>query len=68
MLTASLPRLHSPAAGVTMCPMIRLEHLGDSVLSLAVTKLIGSVFPSLRVGPSTVRFTFVIVCARYRPS
>lgn len=31
----------------------RLEHLGDSVLSLAVTDLMLKLFPGLRVGPST---------------
>lgn len=32
----------------------RLEHLGDTVLSLVVTGLLREVFPCLRVGPSTV--------------
>ncbi|KAI0938149.1 hypothetical protein AcV7_003424 [Taiwanofungus camphoratus] len=33
--------------------LTRLEHLGDSVLSLVVTGLVREVFPYLRVGPST---------------
>ncbi len=32
----------------------RLEHLGDTVLSLVVTSLVRELFPCLRVGPSTV--------------
>ena len=32
----------------------RLEHLGDSVLSLVVTSLLREVYPYLRVGSSTV--------------
>jgi len=31
----------------------KLEHLGDSVLGLAVTSLLDQMFPGLRVGPST---------------
>lgn len=36
-------------------PENRLEHLGDSVLSLIVTGLLAEVYPTLRVGPATVR-------------
>ncbi|KAJ3755256.1 ribonuclease III [Lentinula raphanica] len=31
----------------------KLEHLGDSVLSLVVTNLLNEMFPNVRVGPST---------------
>ncbi|KAJ7083002.1 ribonuclease III domain-containing protein [Mycena epipterygia] len=31
----------------------KLEHLGDSVLGLVVTTLMGEMYPGLRVGPST---------------
>ncbi|KAE9409811.1 ribonuclease III [Gymnopus androsaceus JB14] len=31
----------------------KFEHLGDTVLSLVVTTLMGDMFPNLRVGPST---------------
>ncbi|KAJ3490725.1 hypothetical protein NLI96_g1207 [Meripilus lineatus] len=34
-------------------PENRLEHLGDSVLSLIVTGLLAEVYPTLRVGPAT---------------
>jgi hypothetical protein len=34
----------------------RYEHLGDTVLGLAVTSLMLEMYPGLRVGPSTVRF------------
>jgi ribonuclease III len=33
----------------------RLEHLGDSVLTMVVTDLLRDVYPNVRVGPSTVR-------------
>lgn len=33
----------------------RYEHLGDTVLGLAVTSLMLEMYPCLRVGPSTVR-------------
>lgn len=36
----------------------RFEHLGDTVLGLAVTGLMLNMYPGLRVGPSTVsRYT-----------
>jgi ribonuclease III len=31
-----------------------LEHLGDTVLNLAVTSMLRELYPRLRVGPSTV--------------
>ncbi len=39
----------------------RLEHLGDTVLSLVVTGLLRDVFPCLRVGPSTVSGAALLV-------
>ena len=38
-----------------MLTACRFEHLGDTVLGLAVTNLLIDMFPGLRVGPSTVR-------------
>ena len=34
--------------------VIRYEHLGDTVLGMAVTHLLMKLFPCIRVGPSTV--------------
>ena len=45
--------------------MRRLEHLGDTVLSLVVTGLMREVFPCLRVGPSTVS-TYLPRCYLFR--
>lgn len=36
-------------------PWNRLEHLGDTILSVCVTNLLIECYPGLRVGPSTVR-------------
>lgn len=51
----------------------RLEHLGDSVLSLAVTDLMLRLFPGLRVGPSTKTRALIVgnltladISVRYR--
>lgn len=38
----------------------RFEHLGDTVLGLAVTSLMLDMFPGLRVGPATVRCSLSI--------
>jgi len=42
----------------------RFEHLGDTVLSLVVTNLLLEMYPNLRVGPSTVRYSFLHTCQR----
>ncbi|KAJ3719426.1 ribonuclease III domain-containing protein [Lentinula raphanica] len=38
----------------------KLEHLGDSVLSLVVTNLLNEMFPNVRVGPSTKMRALVV--------
>jgi len=40
----------------------RYEHLGDTVLGMLITDMLSTMYPGLRVGPSTVRFSFSFLC------